>query len=209
MRDRKRWTSPRPCRAAREIQDRVQERPTAPAREYEGRAHQCFARIEPPGFVAGGRGQAWGILKMARRPRGESPHYVDLHVGGRIRERRKALRLSLEALAAALGITHQQMQKYETGGNRITVSTLYEIAGALGVWVGDLYEGLPAPGDVTRLDRTARDHVERLLANPDGLELLAAFIVLPPHMQQPLVAMARASAAPGRRQAGSAEPDRI
>lgn len=131
---------------------------------------------------------------MARRPRGESPHYVDLHVGGRIRERRKALRLSLEALAAALGITHQQMQKYETGGNRITVSTLYEIAGALGVWVGDFYEGLPSPAILQDLDRTRRDQVERMLACAGGPELIAAFVALPPHLQKPLVAMARASA---------------
>lgn len=132
---------------------------------------------------------------MARRPRGESPHYVDLHVGGRIRERRKALRLSLEGLAAALGVTHQQMQKYETGANRISVSMLYEIAGALGVWVGDLYEGLPTPVDVARLDPSARAHVERLMASPGGPELMAAFIALPVHLQTPLVAMAQASAA--------------
>lgn len=130
---------------------------------------------------------------MARRPRGENPHYVDLHVGGRIRDRRKALRLSLEALAAALGITHQQMQKYETGGNRITVSMLYDIAGALGVWVGEFYDGLPHPGDVAGLDTTVRDQVERMLSSPGGPELIAAFIALPPHLQKPLVAMARAS----------------
>lgn len=130
---------------------------------------------------------------MARRPRGEGPHYVDLHVGARIRERRKALRLSLDALAAALGVTHQQVQKYETGGNRITIATLYEIAGALGVWVGDFYEGLPTPAAVCTLDRGTRENVEHLLASPGGPELVAAFIALPAHLQKPLVAMARAS----------------
>lgn len=146
---------------------------------------------------------------MARRPRGESPSYVDLHVGGRIRARRKALRLSLEALAAAVGITHQQMQKYETGGNRISVPMLYEIAGALGVWVGDFYEGLPDPADVARLDGARRDQLERLLASPGGPELMAAFIELPPHLQNPLVAMARASVTVERTQAGGpVEPDR-
>jgi transcriptional regulator with XRE-family HTH domain len=130
---------------------------------------------------------------MARRPRGEGPHYVDLHVGGRIRSRRKALRLSLEALAAALGITHQQMQKYETGGNRITVPTLYEIAGVLEVWVGDFFEGLPHPAGVVQLDPEPRDQLERLLASPGGADLMAAFIALPAHLQRPLVAMATAS----------------
>ena len=130
---------------------------------------------------------------MARRPRGESPHYVDLHVGGRIRSRRKAMRLSLEALAAALGITHQQLQKYETGGNRIAVSMLFDIAGALDTWVGDFFEGLPAPADVAALDPRRRDQLETFLASPGGAELMAAFIALPIHLQTPLVAMARAS----------------
>lgn len=130
---------------------------------------------------------------MARRPRGEGPHYVDLHVGARIRSRRKSLRLSLEGLAAGLGISHQQLQKYETGGSRITVPMLYDIAGALRVRVSDLYEGLPHPSDIARLDPRRRDCVEQFLAAPGGPDLMAAFIALPPHLQRPLVAMARAA----------------
>jgi len=138
---------------------------------------------------------------MARRPRGEGPHYVDLHVGARIRSHRKALRLSLEGLAAGLGITHQQLQKYETGGNRITVPMLYDIAGALRVWVGDFYEGLPNPSDIARLEPGRRDGLERFLAAPGGPDLMAAFIALPPHLQQPLVAMARAAVSVEKTQA--------
>lgn len=130
---------------------------------------------------------------MARRPRGEGPHYVDLHVGARIRSRRKSLRISLEGLSAGLGITYQQLQKYETGGNRITAPMLYAIAGALRVRVSDLYEGLPHPTDVARLEPRRRDCLERFLAAPGGPDLMAAFVDLPPHMQQPLVAMARAA----------------
>jgi transcriptional regulator with XRE-family HTH domain len=131
---------------------------------------------------------------MARRPRGDGPHYVDLHVGGRIRSRRKAERLSLEALAAELGVTHQQMQKYETGANRITVSTLFQIAVALRTEVGEFLAELPSPAVVAKLDARARDELERFLASPGGPDLMAAFITLPAQLQRPFVAMARASA---------------
>jgi len=141
---------------------------------------------------------------MARRPRGFGPHYVDLHVGGRIRSRRKSLSLSLEALAAGLGITHQQLQKYETGRNRVTATMLYAIAGALRVWVSDFYEGLPSPGEVARLEPRRRDCLERFLAAPGGPDLMAAFVALPPHLQQPLVAMARAAVSVEAAQCGSA-----
>lgn len=136
-----------------------------------------------------------GLADMARRPRGETPHYVDLHVGRRIRLRRKAARLSMEALAAVLGVTHQQLQKYETGVNRMTASTLYEIAGALETTVESLFEGLPRPSAVAVLDSRGSERLERFLSSPGGAELMAAFVELPEHLQQPLVAMARASAA--------------
>ena len=58
----------------------------------------------------------------------KSPNPVDLHVGGRVRMRRKMLGISQERLAEALGLTFQQVQKYERGANRISASKLYEIA---------------------------------------------------------------------------------
>ncbi len=70
---------------------------------------------------------------------------------------------------------------------------LYDIAGALRVRVSDLYEGLPHPSDIARLDVRRRDCLERFLAAPGGPDLMAAFVALPPHLQQPLVAMARAA----------------
>ena len=63
--------------------------------------------------------------------RGEGPHPVDRHVGLRIRMRRKEMGISQERLAEALGITFQQVQKYERGANRVSASKLYEIAAAL------------------------------------------------------------------------------
>lgn len=67
---------------------------------------------------------------------------VDRHVGERIRARRAMLGLTQEDLAKALGLSYQQVQKYETGGNRISAGRLYEIARLLDADVADFYEEL-------------------------------------------------------------------
>lgn len=69
-------------------------------------------------------------------------HMVDIHVGKRIRHRRWQLGLTQENLAAVSGVKYQQIQKYETGANRISASRLWEISSALGVSIRYLYEGL-------------------------------------------------------------------
>src|SRR3954447_3249699 len=72
------------------------------------------------------------------------PNPVDRHVGLRIRMRRKELGISQEKLAEALGLTFQQVQKYERAANRVSASKLFEIARALNTSVGYFYEGLAA-----------------------------------------------------------------
>lgn len=72
-------------------------------------------------------------------------HPVDGHVGGRLRALRVARGLSQGDLAGALGLTFQQIQKYETGRNRISASKLWDSAEFLGVDVGYFYHGLEAP----------------------------------------------------------------
>lgn len=67
---------------------------------------------------------------------------VDRHVGEQIRARRAMLGLTQEDLARALGISYQQVQKYETGGNRVSAGRLFEIARRLGVDVSHFFEGL-------------------------------------------------------------------
>src|SRR5580692_8901907 len=74
-----------------------------------------------------------------------SPNPVDLHVGARIRMRRRMLGVSQEKLADALGLTFQQVQKYERGANRVSASKLYEIAAALKTPVAYFFEGLADP----------------------------------------------------------------
>jgi transcriptional regulator with XRE-family HTH domain len=67
---------------------------------------------------------------------------TDLFVGSRVRARRRELRMSQTALADGLGLTFQQVQKYERGANRISASKLYEIAGLLEVPVAYFFDGL-------------------------------------------------------------------
>ncbi len=69
---------------------------------------------------------------------------IDAHVGGRLRQRRVLLGLSQERLGSAVGLTFQQIQKYERGTNRIGASRLYQFCEILGVPVGYFFEELPS-----------------------------------------------------------------
>jgi transcriptional regulator with XRE-family HTH domain len=108
------------------------------------------------------------------------PHPVDREVGLRVRMRRKELGVSQERLADALGITFQQVQKYERGANRISASKLWEIARALNTPVGYFFEGLDASAaQPTTMTSCAQD----FLMTTDGLDLAKAF----PRITQPAV----------------------
>jgi transcriptional regulator with XRE-family HTH domain len=77
-----------------------------------------------------------------------SPNPVDVHVGDRIRRRRRALGISQDKLAESLGLTFQQVQKYERGANRVSASKLYQIARALQASIPYFFDGLPDPARV-------------------------------------------------------------
>ena len=116
-------------------------------------------------------------MESAQRPtsgepgRGEGPHPVDRHVGVRIRMRRKEIGVSQERLAETLGITFQQVQKYERGANRVSASKLWEIAMALKTPVSYFYDGL---GD-READAAQRDMSQEFMLSSEGIELMAAF----------------------------------
>lgn len=82
---------------------------------------------------------------MRKRVPREVPDPIDCHVGARVRARRIGLRMSQSTLGNGLGVTFQQVQKYESGDNRIGASNLFRTARILGVDVGYFFEGLP-PG---------------------------------------------------------------
>jgi transcriptional regulator with XRE-family HTH domain len=88
--------------------------------------------------------------------RGEGPNPIDVHVGARLRLRRTLLGLSQEKLGEAVGITFQQLQKYERGSNRISASRLFNLSQVLGVPVSFFFDDLP-PADLIRLDEAVED----------------------------------------------------
>lgn len=87
--------------------------------------------------------------------RKKGPNDTDIHVGTRIRARRVVLGLSQEKLGEALGVTFQQVQKYEKGINRIGAGRLRQIADLLGVSVSYFYDGLPS--DLAQTDGGLQD----------------------------------------------------
>ncbi len=97
-------------------------------------------------------------------------HPVDVHVGARIRQRRFLLGMTQQALASRLGVTFQQVQKYEVGANRVSASRLWEIARLLDVPIGFFFEGFSAaqPEDI------APDAADGAVAPGDGSEARAS-----------------------------------
>ena len=96
---------------------------------------------------------------MARGKGDDGPHLVDRHVGRRVEARRKALGYSQSQLGAALGLTFQQIQKYEKGANRVSASKLWEIAQFFKVEIGYFFDGLTAAASgVAESDTVSFDH---------------------------------------------------
>jgi transcriptional regulator with XRE-family HTH domain len=103
------------------------------------------------------------------------PNPIDRHVGLRIRMRRKELGVSQERLAESIGLTFQQVQKYERAANRVSASKLWEMARALHTSVGYFYEGLGPPGPEAAGPAPSNGAVHDFLLTSDGLELASAF----------------------------------
>jgi transcriptional regulator with XRE-family HTH domain len=92
--------------------------------------------------------------------------------------RRKLLGVSQEQLADSLGLTFQQVQKYERGANRVSASKLYEIAKTLQVPVSFFFDGLADPMDGSENDEVGQQAeriVQEFLTTPEGLELAEVF----------------------------------
>jgi transcriptional regulator with XRE-family HTH domain len=102
---------------------------------------------------------------------------VDAHVGARVRARRNALGITQQQLADQLGVTFQQVQKYERGVNRISASKLYETARALQAPVASFFDGLGegSPVDDTGGSLAAEKAVLDLAVTEEGRELAATF----------------------------------
>jgi transcriptional regulator with XRE-family HTH domain len=109
----------------------------------------------------------------------KAPNPTDKHVGARVRMRRMMLGMSQEKLGDALGLTFQQVQKYEKGANRIGASRLQQISQILQVPVSFFFDGAPsAPGlpHDTFSSAPSPAYVSDFLATSDGLALTKAFM---------------------------------
>src|SRR5262245_15141393 len=111
----------------------------------------------------------------------KSHNPIDKHVGSRVRMRRMMLSMSQEKLGDALGLTFQQVQKYEKGTNRIGASRLQQISNILQVPVAFFFEGAPDLGGraPTGKDAPSATYVADFLATSDGLALTKAFMRIP------------------------------
>src|SRR5262245_59172708 len=119
---------------------------------------------------------AMAVRLPLRRKKAPSP--IDKHVGSRVRMRRLMLAMSQEKLAAALGLTFQQVQKYEKGTNRIGASRLQQISQILQVPIAFFFEGSPnasAPYDSSGSTLPVAQ-IDDFISDSDGLRLIGAFM---------------------------------
>lgn len=128
-----------------------------------------------------------------------SANPVDVHVGARVRLRRLMLRMSQDKLGENLGVTFQQVQKYERGTNRVSASRLWGMADVLDVPVQYFFEGLAlesGAGGFGENDQTPL--VYDFINSPDGVQLAAAFSrITDPKVRRQVLQLVRALAGEG------------
>ncbi len=116
------------------------------------------------------------------------PHPVDVHVGKRIRHRRWLVGMTQQNLAERVGIKFQQIQKYETGANRVSASRLWNIADALGVEISFFFEGLESESS----EKSGADGVPAdLMGDKEALDLVRSYYAIPENQRRRLFELAR------------------
>ena len=111
-------------------------------------------------------------------------HPVDIHVGPRVRQRRWLLGMTQQQLAEKVGIKFQQIQKYETGSNRISSSRLWDISEVMDVPVSFLFEGLTEVHDSKALKKN-------ILDDKEALDLVRCYYAIPEQQRKRLFDLAR------------------
>ena len=109
-------------------------------------------------------------------------HPVDIHVGKRVRHRRWMVGMTQQQLAEKVGIKFQQIQKYETGMNRVSASRLYEIARTLDVPVSHFFEGL---------ENEPVQESQDVLSDKEAMELIRSYYAIPENQRRRLFDLAR------------------
>jgi len=140
--------------------------------------------VDPPAF---GRGSG-------------KPDPIDVHVGSRIRMRRLFLGMNQETLAKALGLTFQQIQKYEGGANRVSASRLSATAEILGVPVSYLFSDLRSEAAAAN---EAEEAQRERLHRPESIELTRFYYAIPDaELRQRFLDMVKAAAQPAAGKSG-------
>lgn len=129
----------------------------------------------------------------------KKPNPIDIHVGSRIRLRRTMLGMSQEKLGESLGITFQQIQKYEKGTNRVGASRLQNISSILNVPVSFFFEDAPgessSSGSSGLAEASSSNYVVDFLSSSEGLQLNRAFVKIgDPKVRRKLVDLVKALA---------------
>lgn len=117
-------------------------------------------------------------------------HPVDVHVGKRIRHRRWLVGMTQQQLAESVGIKFQQIQKYETGMNRVSASRLWDIASSLSVPVSFFFEGLSSETQIAE-PLAAEDVPLDILKDKEALDLIRSYYAIPETQRRRLFELAR------------------
>lgn len=117
-------------------------------------------------------------------------HPVDVHVGKRVRHRRWLVGMTQQQLAERVGIKFQQIQKYETGMNRVSASRLWDIAAALSVPVSFFFEGISEASHTDEHQET-NDVPLDILKDKEALELVRSYYAIPETQRRRLFELAR------------------
>lgn len=118
-------------------------------------------------------------------------HPVDVHVGKRVRHRRWLVGMTQQQLAEKVGIKFQQIQKYETGANRVSASRLWDIADALDVPVAFFFEGIEESGKKSAQNVAAEAIPADLLGDKEALDLIRSYYAIPENQRRRLFELAR------------------
>lgn len=121
------------------------------------------------------------------------PHIVDIHVGKKIRQRRWLIGMTQQKLAETVGIKFQQIQKYETGANRVSASRLFDIASALGLPVASFFDGIEEPEKecAMKASGSGRSMPGDLLTDREAMELVRSYYTIPENQRRRLFELAR------------------
>jgi len=113
---------------------------------------------------------------------------IDLHLGKRLRRRRRLLGLTQQQLANSVGIRFQQIQKYECGANRISAARLWQLSEALETPVGYFYDGL---ADMAERKHLEADHGGEMFSRKETLDLIQAYYQLSERPRRRLLDLAK------------------